>query len=66
MVTGIVIPANDKHLLEQREFTGLDDYRKAVDGWIEGFYNPTRRHTALGNLSPVEFERLHIPAAKAA
>lgn len=33
--------------------------------WIEGFYNPTAA-TALGNLSPVEFERLHIPAASAA
>jgi len=38
----------------------------AMFEWIEAFYNPTRRHTALGNLSPVEFERLHIPAATAA
>lgn len=35
MVTGIVIPAKDVRLIEQREFTGLDDYRAAVDGWIE-------------------------------
>jgi putative transposase len=34
--------------------------------WIEGFYTPTRRHTALGNLSPVEFERLHTPTPTAA
>lgn len=35
MVTGIVIPAKDVRLIEQREFTGLDDYRAAVDGWLE-------------------------------
>jgi len=35
MVTGIVIPADDIQPVEQREFAGLDDYRAAVDGWIE-------------------------------
>ena len=27
--------------------------------WIEAFYNLTRRHTALGNLSPADYETLH-------
>ena len=31
--------------------------RKAVFGFIEGFYNPERRHSALGYLSPIAFER---------
>lgn len=35
MVTGIVIPADADQRPEQREFAGLDDYRAAVDGWIE-------------------------------
>ncbi len=28
-----------------------------VFDYIERFYNATRRHSAIGNLSPVEFER---------
>jgi transposase InsO family protein len=27
--------------------------------YIEGFYNPRRRHSTLGMLSPVEFEEQH-------
>jgi transposase InsO family protein len=29
----------------------------AVFDFIEGWYNPTRRHSSLDYLSPVEFER---------
>jgi putative transposase len=31
--------------------------RLAVFDFIEGWYNPTRRHSGLDYLSPVEFER---------
>ncbi len=33
--------------------------RMAVFDFIEGFYNPRRRHSALAYLSPAEYERRH-------
>jgi putative transposase len=33
--------------------------RAAVFEYIEGWYNPRRRHSTLGYLSPAEFERRH-------
>ncbi|MDP3418970.1 IS3 family transposase, partial [Falsiroseomonas sp.] len=35
-----------------------DAARAEVFDYIERFYNPTRRHSAIGYLSPVAFERL--------
>jgi putative transposase len=39
--------------------------RMAVFDFIEAFYNPRRRHSALGYLSPVEYERWHHPGLPA-
>lgn len=38
------------------------EVRAAVAEYIELFYNSRRRHSALGYLSPAEFERQHGPA----
>jgi putative transposase len=35
--------------------------RMAVFDFIEAFYNPRRRHSALGHVSPAEYERRHHP-----
>ena len=43
-------------LLDRRRFRSQAEARMAVFHFIEGFYNPTRRHSALGYLSPIEFE----------
>ena len=38
----------------------------AVFQFIEGFYNPSRRHSALRYLSPIEYERKHDGLSKPA
>ncbi|WP_243768962.1 IS3 family transposase, partial [Leifsonia sp. TF02-11] len=38
----------------------------AMFEWIEGFYNPRRRHSALDYLSPADYEALHTTAEIAA
>jgi putative transposase len=44
-------------LLARRRFATPAEARLGVFDFIEGFYNPRRRHSALGYLSPLEFER---------
>jgi putative transposase len=44
-------------LLARQRFKTQAEARTAVFGFIEGFYNPERRHSSLGYLSPVAFER---------
>jgi putative transposase len=44
-------------LLERRRFCTQGEARMAVFEFLEGWYNPHRRHSALGYLSPAEFER---------
>jgi transposase InsO family protein len=40
-----------------RLYKTRDEARKEVFEYIELFYNPTRRHSTLGYISPAEFER---------
>jgi putative transposase len=44
-------------LLQRRKFKTKAEARMAVFVFIEGWYNPSRRHSALGYKSPAEFER---------
>jgi putative transposase len=47
-------------LLDRRRFRSQAEARMAVFHFIEGFYNPTKRHSSLGYLSPIEFEARRI------
>lgn len=44
-------------LLNRRKFRTKAEARMAIFGFIEGWYNPSRRHSALGYKSPITFER---------
>ena len=44
-------------LLDRRRFRTQTEARMAVFEFIEGFYNPYRRHSSLGYLSPIEYEK---------
>jgi len=50
-------------LLDRRRFRSQVEARLAVFDYIEGFYNPRRRHSALDYCSPIDYERRHAQAA---
>jgi putative transposase len=41
----------------RRSYRTRDEARADLFQYIEGFYNPRRRHSTLGGISPMEFER---------
>ena len=47
----------ETELIDRSSWRTRADARLAVFDYIEGFYNPTRRHSSLGQISPAEFER---------
>ena len=55
-----------RELLDRTAWDSRTQLASAMFEWIEGFYNPTRRHSALGNLAPDEFEALHTDTLAAA
>jgi len=50
-------------LIDRRSFKSKTEARLAVFTWIEAWYNPRRRHSALGRVSPINFERSHADIA---
>jgi putative transposase len=47
----------EAELIERHSFESKAQARMAVFTWIEGWYNTRRRHSGLGYLSPLNFER---------
>jgi putative transposase len=45
-------------LLDRRRLKTQSEARMAVFEFIEGWYNPHRRHSALDYLSPINYERI--------
>lgn len=50
-------------LLDRRTLRSHADARTAIFTFIEGWYNPHRRHSTLGYVSPITYEQLHAAAA---
>jgi putative transposase len=46
-------------LIDRQKFRTQAEAKMAVFDYIEGFYNPRRRHSSIGQISPVNFERRH-------
>ena len=44
-------------LIDRRTWQTKTEARLALFTYIEGWYNPRRRHSALGQISPARFER---------
>ena len=54
----------ERELLDRRRFRTPTEAGHAIFRFIEAWYNPHRRHSALGQQSPMNYER--ITAAPAA
>jgi putative transposase len=52
-------------LLDRRHWETRAELASAIFEYIEAFYNPKRRHSSLGYLTPSEFEDLHSPQPQA-
>jgi putative transposase len=55
-----------RELLDRRQWQTRRELASAIFEWIEAWYNPHRRHTAIENLSPIAYERLYTAREDAA
>jgi putative transposase len=53
-------------LLDRRTWDSRHQLAQAIFAWVEAWYNPRRRHSALGYLSPIQYEAHHTTLQKVA
>lgn len=63
-VTESFFASLETELIDRTRFATRGDAEREVFSYIEGFYNPWRRHSANGQISPAECERRHAEAAQ--
>ena len=62
--TDVVLDALSKpSYYRRRSLKNQAEARMAVFDFIEGWYNPRRRHSALGQMSPINYEKEHAQVA---
>ena len=54
----------EREVLNRRRFKSQAEAKMAIFEWIEGWYNPHRRHSSLGYRSPVNYERAHAQGSR--
>ena len=47
-------------LIYRRSWPTPHELEMEVFSYLEGFYNTRRRHSRLGNLSPTDYETIHL------
>jgi putative transposase len=52
-----------KERVHRTTYATRDTARADIFDYIEAFYNVRRRHSTLGQVSPLEFERTHVSLA---
>ena len=50
-----------RELVHHESYATREEARASVFEYVEVFYNRVRRHSTLGDVSPVEYERTHNP-----
>ena len=50
----------EREVLSRRRFRSQAEAKMAIFDWLEDWYSPHRRHSALGRRSPVNYERLAV------
>ncbi len=43
-------------LLNRERYGDPEQAQRSISEWIDGFYNPQRRHTTIRNMSPIRYE----------
>ena len=51
-----------RELLDTEEWDSPEQLASAIFEWVEAWYNPRRRHSSIGYLSPIDFENEYYEA----